>query len=288
MSLEVRAATAADMPGAHALRDEVFVRGQGVPAELEHDDKDATAVHAVAVADGAVVGTGRLLTGEGAGVIGRMAVVPSMQSRGIGGRVLACLEGLAIDAGIQAIELHAQVPARRFYERAGYAAYGSIYLEAGLEHISMRKPLPVIRLVRDSDSAALIELIGACFAEYPGCVLSLDEEPWLREPASAYQRIGGQMWVVTVNDAVVACIGLRLRELKNLYVAAQARRGGLGSRLVRLVESAAGPGELRLWSDTRFVDAHRLYERLGYWRTGSMRELHDLSDTTEYEFAKQL
>jgi hypothetical protein len=45
---------------------------------------------------------------------------------------------------------------------------------------------------------------------------------------------------------------------------------------------------MELWSDTRFLDAHRLYERLGYRRTGRTRELHDLSDTVEYEFDKPL
>ncbi|MGZ4666298.1 MAG: hypothetical protein ACXV5Q_15030, partial [Frankiaceae bacterium] len=38
----------------------------------------------------------------------------------------------------------------------------------------------------------------------------------------------------------------------------------------------------------RFADAHRLYERLGYARSGRSRELHDLSDTTELEFVATL
>ena len=61
-------------------------------------------------------------------------------------------------------------------------------------------------------------------------------------------------------------------------------------------ETSASPGPLgrirsgllRSWSDTRFLDAHRLYERLGYVRTGETRDLHDLSNTTEFFFVKEL
>jgi len=153
-----------------------------------------------------------------------------------------------------------------------------------------------VRPVRDTDSAALIGLIGGCWAEYPGCVLDVDgEESWLRAPAAAYAAKGGALWVVERAGAVVGCVGLvrhgERAELKSLYVARAGRRQGLGARLVALVEAAAAAGGARaveLWSDSRFTAAHRLYQRLGYARTGRERELHDLSGTTEYEFGKLL
>lgn len=156
-----------------------------------------------------------------------------------------------------------------------------------------------VRPVRDSDSAALVALIGSCWAEYPGIVLDVDgEEPWLRAPASAYRRWGGRMWVLVPDggDGPVACVGVKphgpgVVELKSLYVAAAARRRGLGSRLTRMVEEEArrsGALRVELWSDSRFADAHRMYERLGYRRTGNTRDLHDLSHTTEYEFVRDL
>ncbi|WP_235949023.1 hypothetical protein [Candidatus Frankia alpina] len=42
--------------------------------------------------------------------------------------------------------------------------------------------------------------------------------------------------------------------------------------------------QMRLWTDTRFTDAHRLYRRLGYTATGRRHDLYDLSATTEIEF----
>ena len=284
------------MAAVFELRHHVFVVGQGVPEQIERDDRDAEAVHVLAEDGGTVLGTGRLVVAGATGVVGRMAVAATARGRGVGAALLAALERQATSAGLPTVELHAQVSARGFYERAGYAAIGSPYLEAGIEHITMRKHLPVIRPVADSDSARLIDLIATCWAEYPGCVLDVDrEEPWLRAPASAYLGWQGAMWVATIGDAVVACVGLKPTpgavELKSLYVAVEARRRGLGERLTRLVEDEArrrGYRRIELWSDTRFTAGHRLYERLGYRRLPDVRQLADLSATTEYHYEKTL
>jgi predicted GNAT family N-acyltransferase len=133
-----RLAAAEDMPAVFALRHEVFVVGQGVPAELELDELDAVCDHAVVVLDEQVVGTGRLLPD---GTIGRMAVAESARGKGVGAQVLACLEQRARERGHGVVELHAQVHAAGFYDKAGYTPYGEVYLEAGIEHVSMRKEL---------------------------------------------------------------------------------------------------------------------------------------------------
>jgi len=156
-----------------------------------------------------------------------------------------------------------------------------------------------VRPVADTDSAALIELIGGIWAEYPGVELHVDaEEPWLRAPATFHAEHDGQFWVACDDetDAIIGCVGIKgvaaeTVELKSLYVSKAARRTGLGSALVRLVEATAADRAartIRLWSDSRFHDAHRLYAGLGYVSTGQERDLADLSNTTEYGFAKDL
>jgi len=45
---------------------------------------------------------------------------------------------------------------------------------------------------------------------------------------------------------------------------------------------------VHLWTDTRFTDAHRLYERLGYARLDETRALHDRSGTVEYHYRKTI
>jgi predicted GNAT family N-acyltransferase len=137
-----RRATAADWPAVAALRTRVFVEEQGVPAEIEQDAHDATAVHALAEDDeGRVVATGRLLVRDGRAVVGRMAVDAAARGRGYGAAVLAELHRQAAALGLAEVELHAQLTARGFYERAGYTAVGDVYEEAGFAHVTMRRQL---------------------------------------------------------------------------------------------------------------------------------------------------
>ncbi|UOY02884.1 GNAT family N-acetyltransferase [Blastococcus sp. PRF04-17] len=127
----------------HALRTRVFVEEQGVPPEVERDEADETAVHVLSRDDGgAVVATGRLVVRGAVASIGRMAADPSVRGRGHGAAVLAELHRQAVLRGVTEVELHAQLPARRFYERAGYVAVGEVYEEAGIAHITMRRGLP--------------------------------------------------------------------------------------------------------------------------------------------------
>jgi predicted GNAT family N-acyltransferase len=136
------AATPADWPEVVALRTLVFVEEQGVPPEIEQDAADATAVHAVSRDDaGRVVATGRLLERDGTAVIGRMASEAAVRGQGYGAAVLAELERQAALRGLRSVELHAQVTARGFYERAGYSPVGEEFEEVGIRHITMRRKL---------------------------------------------------------------------------------------------------------------------------------------------------
>lgn len=299
-ALTVRVADADDLTAARAVRRAVFIDEQGVPAALESDAADQIATHVVAERGGVIVATGRLLAAGEVGQVGRMAVRAPERGTGVGARMLRRLEIEARRLGLHRIELHAQLNAAGFYDTQGYRPEGDTFIEAGIEHQLMGKDLPVRRQVRDADSAELIELITAAFDEYPGCVMDVDgEEPWLRQPATAYLRGGGTMWVYCLGSTegpVVACGGIKPSgtgrfELKNLYVAARARRQGLAEELTELVQSEAaalGGTVVHLWSDTRFIDAHRLYRRLGYAQLPETRELHDKSDTTEFHFSRDL
>jgi predicted GNAT family N-acyltransferase len=71
------------MPAVHALRHAVFVVEQKVPQELEVDEDDKIATHLVALAEGRVVGTLRILSHGGTGTIGGMAVATSFRRNGI-------------------------------------------------------------------------------------------------------------------------------------------------------------------------------------------------------------
>ncbi|HYP86008.1 YbgC/FadM family acyl-CoA thioesterase [Variovorax sp.] len=130
--------------GAGALRREVFIEEQAIPAELEWDADDATAVHGVALnALGRVIATGRLLEGDSPGLarIGRMAVHRNLRGGRWGAAVLRLLEDSARARGDREVRLHAQRSAQAFYERLGYAVRGEPFEEAGIMHIEMARTL---------------------------------------------------------------------------------------------------------------------------------------------------
>ncbi len=130
------------MDGAHALRLLVFVKEQGVPQELDLDDLDAAAFHAVALENGRVVGTGRLiLDTPGHGVIGRMAVAQPLRRQGIGGKILTFLEEQAKAQQVRHLTLHAQSYVKEFYVRHGYKEEGKPFMEAGILHVRMLKEM---------------------------------------------------------------------------------------------------------------------------------------------------
>lgn len=136
-------AAPADRADILALRTRVFVEEQGVPPEIEQDAADETAVHVLSRDDaGHVVATGRLLLDGTTARIGRMAADAGVRGRGHGAAVLAELHRQALARGAREVVLHAQLPARRFYERAGYTAVGEVYEEAGISHITMHRRLP--------------------------------------------------------------------------------------------------------------------------------------------------
>ena len=125
------------------LRTAVFVREQGIPADVEADALDASARHAVLYNRlGQPVATGRLLQqAPGVGRIGRMAVDRSVRGAQWGRVLLAALVEAARARGDTQVQLHAQCSAQGFYERAGFTVAGSPYEEAGLAHVLMTQAL---------------------------------------------------------------------------------------------------------------------------------------------------
>ncbi|HTI33220.1 MAG TPA: GNAT family N-acetyltransferase [Miltoncostaea sp.] len=141
MSASARRARPEEMDQVMALRHAVFCDEQGVPPELEHDAEDATALHLVAVDEGRVIGTCRVL-GDGPSVrLGRMAVAREQRGRGVGAALLAAAHELAAERGAREVAIHAQMSAFGFWERAGYVPEGAEFEEAGIPHVAMRRAL---------------------------------------------------------------------------------------------------------------------------------------------------
>jgi predicted GNAT family N-acyltransferase len=136
-----RVETEEDMEAAVGIRFRVFVNEQSVPPEIELDEYDVVATHAIALLDGQAIGTGRMILTEGSARIGRMAVDIAHRRRGVGGLILRFLEDEAKIQGATEIVLHAQDYVKAFYAAHGYTEHGGTFMEAGILHVEMRKGL---------------------------------------------------------------------------------------------------------------------------------------------------
>lgn len=123
---------------AFALRREVFVWEQKVPEAEEHDADDLTATHFVAIAEGEVVGTLRLIDKPEHVKIGRVAVRQAFRGRGIARAMMLTAMDHARAIGRDRFYLTAQSDKLGFYERLGFAAFGPEFLDGGMPHRAMR------------------------------------------------------------------------------------------------------------------------------------------------------
>ena len=121
-----------------AIRKSVFIEEQHVPKELEWDGLDPGCTHVLATIGATPVATARLTP---QGQIGRMAVLREFRGRGIGSQLLAAVVEQARRAGHTEVFLHAQVSVIGFYERHGFVAEGENFMDAGIEHRTMRLSL---------------------------------------------------------------------------------------------------------------------------------------------------
>ena len=130
-----------------ALRIEVFVKEQKVPIELELDEKDHSknTVHIGYFSDDKLIGVARLIDMDKDVIhIGRVAIDKEYRGQGIGHELLICCENIAQQVLKRKIiiELSAQIQAGKFYESLGYNRVNdTIYLDAGIEHVDMRKEI---------------------------------------------------------------------------------------------------------------------------------------------------
>ena len=126
-------------PLLRAIREAVFIREQGVPAELEWDEFDDDCRHALALSlNGEAVGCGRMYKN---GHIGRICVLPLWRKQKVGTAIMEALLNEARGLGYKQVDVDAQTHAVPFYLGFGFVAHGKEFLDAGLPHIKMKLKL---------------------------------------------------------------------------------------------------------------------------------------------------
>lgn len=129
------------------LRTEVFVNEQNVPIELELDEKDNSehTIHIGYFNGDELIGVARLTDMDKEVIhIGRVAIDKHHRGKGIGHKLILGCEDIAkkvLNRDFN-IELSAQVYVETFYKKLGYNRINNnIYIDAGIEHIDMRKTI---------------------------------------------------------------------------------------------------------------------------------------------------
>lgn len=107
----------------------------------DRDGRDGEAAHLVAVVDGHVLGTCRLVFRGAVARLGRLAVERDARGQGVATAILRAAEATAREHGADRIDLHAQTYALDLYSRGGYEERGDRFMEEGIEHVAMEKRL---------------------------------------------------------------------------------------------------------------------------------------------------
>jgi putative acetyltransferase len=158
-------------------------------------------------------------------------------------------------------------------------------------------PSDLIRHARDGDGPGIAGLIAGVFAEYPGCFYVEAEFPELAHPSTHYAARAGAVWVAEEAGAIVGSFAVAATtdpavfEISKVYLAAPVRGRGLAQALLGLAldhARAHGGRTVRLWTDTRFLDAHRFYEKSGFSRMPGIRFLGDESSSWEFPYARAI
>ena len=121
------------------VRELVFIREQGVPAELEWDGMDEDSHHVLALSNaGQAIGCGRILPNAH---IGRIAVIPEWRGKKVGTAILEGLLAYAGNKGFTEVEMDAQVHALPFYLNFGFVTEGEVFMDANIPHRKIRMKL---------------------------------------------------------------------------------------------------------------------------------------------------
>ncbi|WNR46502.1 GNAT family N-acetyltransferase [Paenibacillus roseipurpureus] len=142
----IRVTTMEQLKACFAVRFNVFVDEQQVPAHLEMDEKDESpqSCHHFLIQDGEIpVGAARWYEyQEGTAKLQRVAVIKAYRGRSLGKLLILAMEEQAKEQGCLYAILDAQCQAEGFYKQLGYKVISEEpFYDAGILHVRMKKSL---------------------------------------------------------------------------------------------------------------------------------------------------
>lgn len=122
---------------AFKIREEVFVKEQGIDKNIEIDRFDDSATHLILYCDGKAIGTGRFYFDGKDHRLGRIAVLKEYRGKGLGKIITEKLIEYALRKNVEKIIIHSQKYLENFYKGFGFKSVGKVFMEAGIKHIKM-------------------------------------------------------------------------------------------------------------------------------------------------------
>lgn len=135
------ARTEEELKDVYDVRRQVFIEEQGVPAEVEVDEKEKESIHLIAYYHNQPIGAGRLRLEEKYGKAERVCILATMRGKGLGATLMNEMEKVARDQGMDTLKLNAQTHAESFYKGNGYTTISDLFYDAGILHVTMEKKL---------------------------------------------------------------------------------------------------------------------------------------------------
>jgi len=139
-----RITTQSALRQAFTIRRRVFIEEQHVTEAIEfdqYDRLDADCLHVLIHHNSVPAATGRVRFIDQSAKLERICVLKPYRQYGLGKRVIAALEAMAIEKKVSQCLLHGQTHAIPFYERLGYKVVSEEFIEDGIPHVEMVKQM---------------------------------------------------------------------------------------------------------------------------------------------------
>lgn len=123
------------------LRDDILRKPLGLRFSPEELEREKNHILIAAFEEDQMLGCCMLIDEPPSVRLRQMAVLNSLQGKGIGRALMNFAENLSRDRGYRTITMHARKMALGFYERVGYRVIGDEFIEINIPHYVMEKQL---------------------------------------------------------------------------------------------------------------------------------------------------
>lgn len=146
-----------------------------------------------------------------------------------------------------------------------------------------------------ADIPELIEIIGRVFEEYDWIFDANDELPDLVDFDHYYVGTEHRLFTVWIGEQRVGCIAVKVGPegpyLSRVYLKKDARGQGIGRMMTEFAFKDVrkrGFTHIHLWTDTRLLTAHKMYEATGFTRMPVIRALHEINISFEVRYDRDV